>query len=133
MEIHIRFTYDLPKKLMEALGIDEFTAFSAFVEDGRLVVETEGCGESHEPFDEGYDEGMCAGLEEGYADGFRRGYRKGWSDREKGLPYDDTDDEPDDCPYPDRLCENCPHFCPQCRTCHWDPDDGDEKTENPNG
>ena len=40
MELNLKLTHELPEEIIEALGIDEDTVFSAYFSNGKIVIET---------------------------------------------------------------------------------------------
>ena len=98
MDIRTKIFVTLDKGLIEALSIDENTAFFTTFIDGQLVIELvdeENFDETdtetledilEEEYEEGFDEGQVYGSLDGYEDG----YEKGYYDAMHGNPYNNS-------------------------------------------
>ena len=114
MDIRTKITVIAPQKLMDALGIDENTAFFTTFIDGYLVIEPiddeelqeSGCETLDDLFDNQYEEGVheyrAEGALEGYYDAMRGNpYNNSYKGRMRNLCKD-------------RSLPKCIHRCEQC-------------------
>ena len=85
MDVKTEFTIRLTDALIDALDIDEESAFCAWYENGEIHIRIEDRGNFGDVFEDGYEEGAAEGYGEGHAvgynegltEGYRRGFREG--------------------------------------------------------
>ena len=125
MNIDFKLTYELPKELISAFGLNDHSLLSAYLEDGRLVIEPAAAEEddlSEIDYRDGYDEGLTDGLTDGYHDGYVEGYEHGYRDRDEHRSYCDEIPDSSGCPNPYKKCTDCSYYCPECGLCRYHPD-----------
>lgn len=126
MDIRSTISFDIPRPLIETLGITEDTPFVVTFNNGTLIVEPiiEKSNnyddatldieyENNDWYEEGYEEGYEDGHEDGKCEGYRQGYRAGYEDAGHGRAFDNT------YPYAtcDYLCHTCRFFNAVTETC----------------
>lgn len=86
MESRNKYVMSVPKKLMEAVGIEDGVTYYAAYKDGLMYI-MEGCDKLREA---AFDAGFKDGFQKGARAGFTSGYRLGFSDAVEGEDYDET-------------------------------------------
>lgn len=99
MDVRTKIHVNINENLIDALGIDEDTAFFTSFIDGQLVIEPISEDEFDDTylekslereFEEGYEEGLEEGCTEGTLNGYEDGYEIGYYDAMHGNPFNNS-------------------------------------------